>query len=202
MGKGNLGGILRDNLGEGNCESKIAGRQWGSQFLLRGIKMPRRALWVQVFFFCNFGPGEPGDSCAQRAQRSKKLNLAQNLQSRSKCLIALEKFNLDVSISPPKNRAAVGGALENFILARNLRDGFWQNGFFADFYFWAAGFFRGFCRRVFFFLIFVGKVPRKILQENPRQNPPKLIQQKSPTTFCRGAGRSKSRVFLIFGPSG
>ena len=32
------------------------------------------------------------------------------------------------------------------------------------------------------------KVPRKILQENPWQNPPKSIQQKSPTTFCRGAG--------------
>ena len=27
--------------------------------------------------------------------------------------------------------------------------GFWQNGFFADFYFWAAGFFRGFSRRIF-----------------------------------------------------
>ena len=26
-----------------------------------------------------------------------------------------------------------------------------------------------------------GKVPRKILQENPRKNPPKFIQQKSPT---------------------
>ena len=32
------------------------------------------------------------------------------------------------------------------------------------------------------------KVPRKILQENPRQNPPKFIQQKSPTHFCRRAG--------------
>ena len=32
------------------------------------------------------------------------------------------------------------------------------------------------------------KVPRKILQENPRQNPPKIIRQKSPTHFCRGAG--------------
>ena len=40
----------------------------------------------------------------------------------------------------------------------------------------------------FFLLIFVGKVPRKILQENPRQNPPKFIQQNSPTHLCRGAG--------------
>ena len=37
----NSGCILRDNLGEGNCESKIAARQW--------IKMSRKALWV-VFF--------------------------------------------------------------------------------------------------------------------------------------------------------
>ena len=31
------------------------------------------------------------------------------------------------------------------------------------------------------------KVRRKVLQENPRENPPKFIQQKSPTHFCRGA---------------
>ena len=39
--------ILRDDLGEGNCESKIAARRWGVNFLPRGIKMPRRALWEQ-----------------------------------------------------------------------------------------------------------------------------------------------------------
>ena len=27
-----MGGILRDNLAEGNCESKIAARQWGVNF--------------------------------------------------------------------------------------------------------------------------------------------------------------------------
>ena len=27
-----MGGILGDNLGEGNCESKIASRQWGDNF--------------------------------------------------------------------------------------------------------------------------------------------------------------------------
>ena len=36
------------------------------------------------------------------------------------------------------------------------------------------------------------KVPRKILQENPRQDPQKIIQQKSPTRFCRGAGPKMS----------
>ena len=45
--------------------------------------------------------------------------------------------------------------------------------FFADF---LAG---------FFLLIFVGKVPRKILQENPRENPPKFIQQKSSDTLLQ-----------------
>ena len=33
--RGNLGGILRDNLGEGNCEAKIAARQRGVNFKKR-----------------------------------------------------------------------------------------------------------------------------------------------------------------------
>ena len=68
-----------------------------------------------------------------------------------------------------------------------LRVGFWQqNGFFADISFWAAGFFRGFCRQNVSH--FCGeKVSRKILQEKPRENPPKFLQQKTPTHFCRGA---------------
>ena len=41
-----MGGILGDNLGEGNCESKIASRQWGDNFLPRDINLSRRALWV------------------------------------------------------------------------------------------------------------------------------------------------------------
>ena len=27
-----MGGILRDNLGEGHCESRISARQWGVNF--------------------------------------------------------------------------------------------------------------------------------------------------------------------------
>ena len=71
-----------------------------------------------------------------------------------------------------------------FLVALDVRAGFRQNGFFADFYFWAAGFFRGFSRRIFL-LIFVGKSAQKILQENPRENPPKSIQQKSSNTFLQ-----------------
>ena len=33
--RGYLGGILRDSLGEGNCKSKIAARQWGVNFAAR-----------------------------------------------------------------------------------------------------------------------------------------------------------------------
>ena len=59
-----MGGILRDNLGEGNCESKIAARQWGVNFLPRGIKMSRRALRVRRV---NFGTGrEFGTDVAKR----------------------------------------------------------------------------------------------------------------------------------------
>ena len=69
---------------------------------------------------------------------------------------------------------------------------------FRDFYFWAAGFFCEFCRRIISPL-FCGerKIPQKILQENPRQNPPKFIQQKSPTHFCRGAAPKKYRYRLF-----
>ena len=57
------------------------------------------------------------DLISQRAQRSKKFNLARNFQSRSKCLISLENF-IDF---PTKNGAAGGGSLENFILAPNFQ---------------------------------------------------------------------------------
>ena len=55
--------------------------------------------------------------------------------------------------------------------------------FFADF---VAGFFSSFLWE---------KVPRKILS-SPQQNPPKFIQQKSPTTFCRGAGPNSLRIIF------
>ena len=49
----------------------------------------------------------------------------------------------------------------------------------------------------FILLIFVGKVPRKILQENPRQKPPKFIQQKIPDTFLHSVW-DKNRVMSFF----
>ena len=39
----------------------------------------------------------------------------------------------------------------------------------------------------------MGKVPRKILQENPRENPPKFIQQKSRHISAEGLGQHGAR---------
>ena len=69
-----------------------------------------------------------------------------------------------------------------------LRVGFWQNGFFADFYFWAAGFVRGFCRRIFSPHFCGGKSAQK---NPPGKSPAKssrIYTTKIPDTFllCRG----------------
>ena len=75
----------------------------------------------------------PPTPLPQRAQRSKKFNLARNFQSRSNSLISLENFNLDVSNSPQKigprwvARSKISFSLEMFNLARNL-DFFWCLG--------------------------------------------------------------------------
>ena len=67
-----------------------------------------------------------GTKHPQRAQRSKTCDAARNLESRSKILISLENFNLDVSISHTKigprwvARSGFSFSLEIFNLARNL----------------------------------------------------------------------------------
>ena len=43
-----------------------------------------------------------------------------------------------------------------------------------------------------FLCIFVGKMPRKILQENPRQNPPKFIQENPRHISAEGPGQKKA----------
>ena len=47
-------------------------------------------------------------------------------------------------------------------------------------------------------LLFWGEVPRKLFLEDPRQNPPKFIHQKSPTYFCRGPGQEINKVLLVW----
>ena len=76
------------------------------------------------------------------------------------------------------------------LFSGNVRVGFWQNGFVADFYFWASGFFCGFCRRISCSHFCGKKVPRKILQENPRQKSFKFYTTKIPTTSLQ-RGRAK-----------
>ena len=53
------------------ARSKIAARQMGSQFLPRGIKMPRRALWA--FQYC-----KNSDVSFQVLASCEKVNLGQN----------------------------------------------------------------------------------------------------------------------------
>ena len=55
---------------------------------------------------------------------------------------------------------------------QNVSPGILQNGFFADFYFWAAGFFRGFSRRIFS-PHFCGK---KCPEKSSRKIPGKILQ--------------------------
>ena len=58
-----------------------------------------------------------------------------------------------------------------------FRVGFWQNGFFADFYFWAAGFFRGFSRRIFSPHFCGKKCPEKSSGKIPGKILPKLYNK-------------------------
>ena len=81
----------------------------------------------------------------------------------------------------------IGAAISS---PRIVRVGSWQNGFFADFYFWAAGFFADFVAG-FFLLIFVGKRAQK----NPPGKSPakssKMCTTKVPNTFLQ-RGRAKN----------
>ena len=80
--------------------------------------------------------------------------------------------------------------------SKSVRDGFWQNGFFADFYFWAAGFFRGFCRRIFS-PHFCGK---KCAEKSSRKIPGKILQNldnKNPRHIS-AEGPGQKRVKNVF----
>ena len=66
-----------------------------------------------------------------------------------------------------------------------LRAGFRQNGFFADFYFWAAGFFCGFSRRIFSPHFCGKKCPEKSSRKIPGKILQHLYNKNPPTHFCR-----------------
>ena len=77
-----------------------------------------------------------------------------------------------------------------------LGSGFGRTDFPLIFIFGPPDFFADFLAG-FFLLIFVGKSDqKKILQENPRRNPPKFIQQKSSDTFLQN-GRGKNGHFPL-----
>ena len=69
-----------------------------------------------------------------------------------------------------------------------FRVGFWQNGFFADFFFLAAGFFRGFSRRIFSPHFCGKKCPEKSSRKIPEKILQNLYNKNPPTHFCRVAG--------------
>ena len=85
-------------------------------------------------------------------------------------------------------KARIGGS-GRLSCPRNLLGSvFRRTDFSRIFIFEPPDFFADFVTGFFSFLW--EKVPRKILlQQNPRQNPPKCVQQKSPTHFCREAGQ-------------
>ena len=90
---------------------------------------------------------------------------------------------------PHEKQARRTLAILSLQASRDMRAGFWQNGFFADFYFWAAGFFRGFCRRMFL-LVFVGKRSQKIPPGKSPAKSSKIYTTKIPDIFLQ-RGRAK-----------
>ena len=60
-----------------------------------------------------------------------------------------------------------------------------QNGFFADFYFWAAGFFRGFSRRDFFSSFLWEKCPEKSSRKITEKILQYLYNKKSSDTLLQ-----------------
>ena len=79
-----------------------------------------------------------------------------------------------------------------------FRAGFRQNGFFADFYFWAAGFFRGFCRWIFSPHFCGKKCPEKSSRKIPGKILQNLNNKNPPTHFCRLPRAKISKVGGVF----
>ena len=88
-----------------------------------------------------------------------------------------------------KKSPELGVAVER--IQQNVRVGLWQNGFFADFYFWAAGF----SRQIFFLLIFVGKSAQKNPPEKSPAKSSKIYTTKIPDT-PKGPFRTKNTTAI------
>ena len=113
-------------------------RSWRKEHSRRGYE--QKHVWLE---FRSSGKRQR----TQRAQRSKIFDPDRNFWSRSKFLISLENFNLDVSISPQKIGPRVGGSLENFILARNFQSRSKSRIFFDLWALWGPEASRGFKKK-------------------------------------------------------
>ena len=106
-GRGNLGGILRDNVGEGNLRVKNCRETVGSQFLPRGIKMPRRALWVWVAMIVSQYPAIPGPLVANSEPviwpKATPWESAKVSHEKVFALLRLKRLQLEMARMRPKN---------------------------------------------------------------------------------------------------
>ena len=193
----------------------------GSHCLPRGTKMSRRALWEGIGGgvrgawgnFCVFsrnvgarGFGSPwkvvsvvrASSGAVASWTSMSMTLARNKLSGAVLDLDAYLRTHAASCVSCKSQMTVGflcGAGAETII---FRVGFWQNGFFADFYFWAAEFFREFSRRIFSPHFCGKKCPEKSSRKIPAKILQNLYNKNPPTHFCRMAGA----IIFVTGTSG
>ena len=118
----------------------------------------------------------------------KKIAHVKLLVELCSCQVQLQnKFSRDIIVAC----ASVSHATKASI----IRVGFRQNGFFADFGFLAAGFFRGFCRRIFSPHFCGKKCPEKSFRKIPGKIS-KSYTIKIPDTFLQGV-RANNYDFVI-----
>ena len=70
-----------------------------------------------------------------------------------------------------------------------IRVGSWQNGFFADFYFWAADFFADFVAGFFLLIFMRKKCPEKSSRKIPSKILPNLHNKNSRDISAEGPGQ-------------
>ena len=106
-----MGGILGDNLGEGNCESKIASRQWGDNFC-RETSICLAGPSGLVFFFLGGGA-----ETKENAQNTKNFLLFPNLDG-----LAIRNANRGDSRESIRRKPRIFIMIERFArIASNLR---------------------------------------------------------------------------------
>ena len=118
-------------------------------------------------------------SCDAHRGRKNSLRFLRQDKAMLHCDLRVQwRIASDLQVPSPNPILSLG------ILARS---GSWQNRCYADFYFWAARFFREISRRI----LFSSSLREKSAQKNPPGKSPtrssKIYTTKSPTHCCRGA---------------